>query len=175
MKSLQARLLPFVLACLAPLLACREAGGTRVAVIDMERIASDSAAAKAAFAEVQALSETAQGQLSGLAREIQRAEEAGRIRPADLEAMKRRWIALRQEAESQVGARREAAAAEMEDVLRRALEELASENGWDLALRKQDGVAWSKRDLDVTAPVARRMDEIWGRTHKDRARGPENP
>ncbi|MEW5764086.1 MAG: OmpH family outer membrane protein [Acidobacteriota bacterium] len=165
MRTLPVRLLPFVLILLVPLFAC-QAGPTRMVVLDMERIASESAAAKAAFAEVQKLSEKVQDQLSGMAREIQAAEEAGRIRPGDLEAMKRQWIALRQEAESQVGARREAAAEEVEDVLRRAVEELASENGWDLALRKQDGVVWSKKDLDVTGSVARKMDEIWGRTHK---------
>lgn len=169
------RLLRLALLPSALLVACGGSDTPKVVVLDMERISSESAAARAAFAEVQALSQAAQDQLSGMAREIREAEEAGRIRPADLESMKRRWIALRQEAESQVGARREAAAAEMEDVLRRAVQELASENGWDMALRKQEGVAWSDKDLDVTSPVARRMDEIWGRTHQERTRGPENP
>jgi Skp family chaperone for outer membrane proteins len=166
MRPLRARFLSSAVAAtfLALLLGCGDRETPRVVVLDMEKIAAESTAAKAVLGEVERLSEAAQNQLSRLAREIQAAEEAGRTRPADLEAMKRHWIGLRQEAESQVGARREAAAGEMEQLLRRAVEELAPEKGWDLALRKEDGAVWFQRDLDVTADVSKRMDEIWNRT-----------
>jgi Skp family chaperone for outer membrane proteins len=138
-------------------LACKS-GAPKVVVVDMERVLKESKTAQAAVAEVEGLSQTAQDQLSKLARDIQAAEANHSRSPSELNELKGQWMDLRQRAQDALGAKQEQAIAAVEAETRKAAEALAKEEGWDIVLRKEGDTVWCAPELDKTAAVVARMD-----------------
>ncbi len=141
------------------LAACGGTQGTTVVVVDVDKVAQSSARAKKAIADVEAFAKAVEDKMNETGAQMQQAARDPRRTPQELQGMQAQWGQLRQEAVSQVDARKQAAEQEIHAAIGEALKTLGREKGWDVVVRKGDQSAlWARDTLDVTDLVVKRMD-----------------
>jgi Skp family chaperone for outer membrane proteins len=144
---------------LAALLACGGPKAPVVVVVNVDRVAKESARGKQVIKEVEEFAGSVEGKLSALLQQLQAASQDPRRNPAELAQMKQQWAQVNQQAQEQVEARQRKAEADIHGMIEESLKTLAREQGWDLVLRKDPRISpWSSDALDKTDLVIKRLD-----------------
>ena len=144
---------------LAALLACGSPKAPVVVVVNVDRVAHESARGKKAIKEVEEFAASVEGKLNELLQQLQAASQNPRQNPAEVAQMKQQWAQMRQQAQEQVEARQRKTEADIHQMIEESLQTLAREQGWDLVLRKDPRISpWSSDALDKTDLVIKRID-----------------
>lgn len=147
-----------------PLLAGLACGGSKtpmVVVVSVDRVAQESVQAKSIIGEVEAFAKSVEDRLNQAAEQIQAAARDPRRNPEEVRSLQAQWDQMRLEAEEQIDRRKRKAEQEIHGAMEEAVRMLASEQGWELVVRKDAHSAlWSSGPLDQTDRVIKRMDSL---------------
>jgi outer membrane protein len=149
--------------------------GAKIAYINVQRIANDSAEGKQATAKVQALNEKKVGELNqkntalqGLQQKLQQSgavmSDTARIQlEKDIEKAQVEIQRFTQDAQAEVRDLQEDLQDEFQRKLMPVIVEVATEKGLHMVFSQQDaGLVWADTGLDITNDVIKRFDALAG-------------
>jgi outer membrane protein len=146
--------------------------GAKVAYIDIQRIASESAAGKASSAQVQALIKKKQDEGAARAKTLQdnqtRLQQGGSVMSDDARAKLQRDIEqeqvdaqrFQQDAQREINDLQQQLQADFERKLMPIITKLVNDKGIQVLLSRADaGIVWASPSLDLTEEVIKRLDD----------------
>jgi outer membrane protein len=155
--------------------AARAQGGVKIAVIDVQRIVSDSTAGKAALErlkklqdEKEAQAKTRQAELTNLQDQISKgrlslAEDKLAAMNKDLEEKAIAFRRFQDDAQREVGKARDAALGEIERKVIPIIDQVGKEGGYTLIFNKfQSGLVYADQAIDITDQIIKRFDGAGG-------------
>lgn len=169
------RLAGLVIAALAmaSLPAAAQTGPIKIAVIDVQRIITDSAAGKAALAQLELYGKEQEGRLKAKKDEldqISRRIDEGRLslaadRLAEMQKeVESKTIELRRasdDAQREFNQRQAKALQEIEKRVMPIIQQVGKEGAYTIVLRKFDsGLVYAAEGIDITASVIQRLDAM---------------
>jgi len=145
--------------------------GAKIAVVNLQAIASNSVDGKAATARVQALAQKKQGEIAEKSKALQanqqKLQQSGSLmndqaRSALEKEIERQQIEgqrLQQDAQSELQELQNELQGEFQKKLFPILQQLAQEKGLHVLLSAQDaGVIWNEAGIDLTAEAIKKLD-----------------
>jgi Skp family chaperone for outer membrane proteins len=154
------RTLLFILPLLAGL-ACGSSKTPLVVVVSVDRVAHESVQAKNLIGEVETFAKSVEDRLNQATEQIQATARDPRRNPDEVRFLQAQLGQMRLEAQEQVDLQKQKAEQEIHGAMEKALRMLASEQGWELVVRKDaHSTLWSTEALDQTEMVIQRMDSL---------------
>jgi outer membrane protein len=149
--------------------------GAKIAVVNLQAIASNSVDGKAATARVQALAQKKQGEIAEKGKVLQanqqKLQQSGSLmneqaRAALEKEIERQQVEgqrLQQDAQSELQELQNELQGEFQKKLFPILQQLAQEKGLQMLLSAQDaGVIWNEAGIDLTAEAIKKLDATSG-------------
>jgi outer membrane protein len=146
--------------------------GAKVAYIDIQRIASESAAGKASSAQVQALVKKKQDEGAARAKALQdnqaKLQQSGSVMSDDARTKLQHQIEqeqvdaqrFQQDAQREINDLQQQLQADFERKLMPVINKLVTEKGIQVLLSRADaGIVWASPSLDLTDEVIKRLDD----------------
>jgi outer membrane protein len=147
--------------------------GAKIAVVDLQQIANESAEGKAASAKIQSLNQKKVGELNEMNKELQAAQQklvAGALLTDSAKAQIQREIdrlnrdiqRFTQDAQAEIEDLQQQVQVEFQRKLMPIIELVAVDKGVQIVFASDTGLVWSDTAVDLTAEVIRRFDGAMG-------------
>jgi outer membrane protein len=147
--------------------------GAKLAVVDLQRIANESAEGKAASAKIQSLNQKKVAELNDKNKELQAAQQklvAGALLTDSAKAQIQKEIdrlnrdiqRFTQDAQAEVEDLQQQVQVEFQRKLMPIIELVAVDKGVQIVFASDTGLVWSDTAIDLTAEVIRRFDGAMG-------------
>jgi Skp family chaperone for outer membrane proteins len=147
--------------------------GAKIAYIDIQAIAANSAEGKSSTAKVKALQEKKLAELGAKNKQVEAAqakanqsvlsEEARAAASKDVERLNVEIQRLQQDAESEMNDLQQQLQADFQRKLSPVIQQMAVEKGLQILLSRADaGIVWAEPGIDLTAEVIKRFDAAAG-------------
>ena len=144
--------------------------GAKVALINMQAIASTSVEGKAATAKLQELQKKKTGEIQEKTKQAQAiqsklqqgasvlSEQARSQAEKDLQRLQREVTAMQEDAQQELQDMTQQLQMDFQERLNPIIEQVATEKGLHLVLNVEGGVVWGYAGIDISAEVIKRFD-----------------
>jgi outer membrane protein len=147
--------------------------GAKIAVVDLQRIANESAEGKSASAKIQSLNDKKVAELNDMNKELQATQQklvAGALLTdsakaqiqKDIDRLNRDIQRFTQDAQAEIEDLQQQVQVEFQRKLMPIIELVAVDKGVQIVFASDTGLVWSDTAVDLTAEVIRRFDGAMG-------------